>query len=182
MKNSNISRRNFLTYTASAALGLWFSRGVAAQTTKTLSGMQLDIAFEIAKPSAGFSKPPYVAVWLENTQGLPVKTVALWYEQSNKGPRWLNELRRWYSSNKLESTVSSPTRQPGKYNLTWDGKDSKNVALAQGDYYVCIETAREHGPYQLFREKLSLGSNTVTKSYSPDGELKTVSLDYAKHG
>jgi hypothetical protein len=181
MKQSLISRRSFLSYSASAALSLWVGRSIAAQTAKAISGMQLAISFEMTKPSGSFSKPPYVAVWLENSQGVAVRTVALWYEQSSKGPRWLNELRRWTSNNKLESTVSSPTRLPGKYTLNWDGKDTKGIALPQGEYYVCIEMAREHGPYQLFREKVALASSVLTKSFTPDGELKSVSLEYAKH-
>jgi hypothetical protein len=179
MKQSHISRRSFLYQASSFALTLFAGQSLA-QTAKFPSVMQLGINFEIVAPGGFRYKPPYVAVWLENSQGLPVHTLALWFEQSNKGPRWLNELKRWYRSGKLESTVSSPTRLPGKYALAWDGKDDKGNLVNQGEYYVCIEMAREHGPYQLFREKLNLSSSALNRSFTPEGELKTVSLEYAK--
>jgi hypothetical protein len=145
--------------------------------------MKLSITFEIAAPGGFRYRPPYVAVWLENAQGLPIRTLALWFEQSGKGARWLRELRRWASQNSQPpEAVSGPTRMPGRYTLVWDGKDEGGNPVAQGDYYVCIEMAREHGPYALFREKLSLGSAPLSRSYPEDGELKGVTLSYAKQG
>lgn len=179
MKQSRISRRSFL-YQASSLAIMLFAGKSTAQTAKFPSAMQLGIAFEIIAPDGFRYKPPYVAVWLENSQGLPIHTLALWFEQSNKGSRWLNELKRWYRSGNLESTVSSPTRLPGRYNLAWDGKDNKGNLVNQGEYYICIEMAREHGPYQLFREKLNLNSSALKRSFTPEGELKTVSLEYVK--
>jgi hypothetical protein len=179
MKHSHISRRSFLVQATGAALTLLVGKTLA-QTAKLSTAMKLDVHFEISAPGGFRYRPPYVAVWLENSQGAPVHTLALWFEQSNKGPRWLNELKRWYRSGDLEKTTSSPTRQPGKYTLTWDGKDDKGNLLNQGEYYVCIEMAREHGPYQLFREKLNLTASAVKQAFTPNGELKTVNLEYLK--
>jgi hypothetical protein len=179
MKQSQISRRSFLFQATGAALTLLVGKSLA-QAAKLSSAMKLDINFEFAAPGGFMYKAPYVAVWLENAQGAQVHTLALWFEQSNKGPRWLNELKRWYRSGNLATTTSSPTRQPGKYSLSWDGKDDKGNLVSQGEYYVCIEMAREHGPYQLFREKLNLTSSTLKQSFTPGGELKTVNLEYLK--
>ena len=176
MKSSLISRRSLIHRSAALALTLWVGRGLAQ--TKWASGMQLAVTFELVAGSGNY-KRPYVAVWLENAQGLPVRTLALWYEQG-RGQRWLGELRRWYSRGDLQSTVSGPTRMPGKYALAWDGKDDKGALVNQGDYYVCVEMAREHGPYELFREKISVSSSAFNKSYTPDGEVKGVSLAYGK--
>jgi hypothetical protein len=179
MKQSQISRRSFLFQATATALTLLVGKTLA-QGTKLSAAMKLEINFEFAAPGGFRYKPPYVAVWLENAQGAQVHTLALWFEQSNKGPRWLNELKRWYRSGNLTTTVSSPTRQPGKYNLIWDGKDDKGNLVTQGEYYVCIEMAREHGPYQLFREKLNLTTSAVKKAFTPEGELKMVNLEYLK--
>ncbi len=176
---TNISRRSFLTYSIGAAMTLWAGRGFA-QTAKLPTAMKLSIAFEIITPGGFRYKPPYVGVWIENAQGMPVQTLALWYEQGGRGNRWLNDLRRW-ARNKLEGTTTGPTRQPGKFTLEWDNKDAKGNLLTQGEYYICIEMAREHGPYELFREKLNLTSSNVSKAFTPNGELKTVNLEYAKH-
>jgi hypothetical protein len=179
MKHSQISRRSFLFQATGAALTLLVGKTLA-QTAKLSTAMKLDIGFEIIGAGSFGYHPPYVAVWLENSQGAQVRTLALWFEQSGKGSRWLNELKRWYRSGNLTTTVSSPTRQPGKYSLTWDGKDDKGNLLTQGEYYVCIEMAREHGPYQLFREKLNLSGSALKQAFTPNGELKTVNLEYLK--
>jgi hypothetical protein len=142
--------------------------------------MELKIEFEIARGGSSRYKPPYVAVWIENAQGMPIRTLALWFLQERKGTRWLNDLRRWYRSGNLQETTSGPTRMPGQYTLVWDGKDDKGNPQNQGDYYVCVEMAREHGPYELLREKLTFGSAGFKRQYTPGSELKAVELSYAK--
>ncbi|PZA05813.1 MULTISPECIES: DUF2271 domain-containing protein [unclassified Meiothermus] len=177
-----ISRRSLIYRATGLALSLWAGRSLA-QAPKLPAGMKLDIAFEIAAPGGFRYRPPYVAVWIENAQGLPLRTLAVWFEQSGKGARWLQELRRWASQNgQPPEAVSGPTRMPGRYTLVWDGKDERGNLVAQGDYYVCIEMAREHGPYELFREKLTLGSAALSRSYPGEGELKGVALSYGKQG
>jgi len=178
MKRSYISRRNFVYQTLGLVLTLWAGKSLAQARW---AGMKLDITFEFA--GNGFRyRPPYVAVWLENAQGLPVRTLAVWFEQSRKGMRWLNELKRWYRSNELTEAVSGPTRMPGRYTLSWDGKDDKGNLVSQGDYYVCVELVREHGPCELFREKVTLAQTPFKKSYNVAAELKEVSLSYERQG
>jgi len=177
MKQSLISRRTFIYRATGLALTLWVGRGLAQ--SKLPSGMKLDISFEIAAPAGFRYRPPYVAVWVENAQGLALRNLALWFEQSRS--RYLNELVRWAGeNNSVPQAVSGPTRLPGRYTLSWDGKDERGNLMAQGDYYVCIEMAREHGPYELFREKLSLGQSPQNHSYPEGGELKAVTLSYGK--
>lgn len=178
MKRSYISRRNFVYQTLGLVLTLWAGKSLAQARW---AGMKLDITFEFA--GNGFRyRPPYVAVWLENAQGLPVRTLAVWFEQSRKGMRWLNELKRWYRSNELTEAVSGPTRMLGRYTLSWDGKDDKGNLVSQGDYYVCVELVREHGPYELFREKVTLAQTPFKKSYNVAAELKEVGLSYDRQG
>ncbi|GIW36357.1 MAG: hypothetical protein KatS3mg073_0502 [Meiothermus sp.] len=174
MQRSFISRRNFIYRTTGLLLTLWAGRSLAQARW---ADMKLDITFEFVGGSGRY-RPPYVAVWLENAQGLPVRTLAVWFEQSRKGPRWLNELRRWYRSNELTEAVSGPTRRPGRYTLSFDGKDDKGNLVSQGDYYVCVELVREHGPYELFREKVTLAQTSFKRSFNLAGELKEVSLSY----
>ena len=57
-----------------------------------------------------------------------------------------------------EATVAAIERgSPGVYNVVWDGRDEKKALVPLGDYYVCIEAAREHGPYELIRESVAIG-------------------------
>lgn len=156
---------------------------IKAQGQSFASSLELAISFEIINPGGFRYAKPYVAVWVEDKSGKPVRTVALWV-QTGKGARWIPDLRRWYgnvgNANSLISTVSAPTRMPGKYNLVWDGKDDNGRVVAQGGYFVCIEMAREHGPYSLFRESVELGSSAFGKRYNNSGELGGIAIELRK--
>ena len=93
---------------------------------------ELAVNLEIAQPQGGRARRPYVAVWIENPAGEPVRTLSLWVQNSGRGPRWISELRRWYrgeratqasGSTSLVATVSSPTRTAGSYTVLWNGRD-----------------------------------------------------------
>ena len=47
---------------------------------------------------------------------------------------------------------------------------------------MCVEYAREHGPYELFRERVEIGEKPFQKTYPLQGELKEVVLDYRRKG
>jgi len=139
------------------------------------------IAFTYAA-SGGRVRNPYVAVWVEDEAGELVDTVALWFKQSQKGLRWLSDLRRWYSvdgSSATVDTVSSATRTPGSYQVAWDVTDLDGNQVPAGQYYVCIEAAREHGPYSLIREAITLAEGMAATDLADDGELSAASVALA---
>ena len=189
--NSRLSRRHFLarsvTFASFMALGGW--RTQANTASKWDANMLLEVAFEINQPSGGRRyNRPYVAVWLEDASGKPVRTLCLWY-QSGKGNRWLPDLRRWFRAEEsrkasdggdLAATISGPTREPGAYKLVWDGKNDKKALVDQGEYYICIEAAREHGTYQLIRERLEFGGAVFNKTFTGNEEIKGASVAYRK--
>ena len=56
------------------------------------------IEFEITKAeNAGRYRRPYVAVWIADKDGFPVKTLLLFLMKNQPGPRWHRDLRRWYA-------------------------------------------------------------------------------------
>ncbi len=186
-----ISRRHFLARTSTFASFIAFgglnslvSSLAAKATSKWDAKMELEIALEIAKPG-GFNfryNRPYVAVWLEDAKGLPVRMLSLWY-QTGKGNRWLPDLKRWFKANDdsdLAATLSGPTREPGTYKLVWDGKNDKKTLVDQGEYFVCIEAAREHGTYQLIRERLEFAGTPFSKTLTGNEEIKGASVVYRK--
>lgn len=125
-----------------------------------------------AADSGGRIRNPYVAVWIEDISGASLRTLQLSY-QSGKGLRWLPNLRRWYQADQVRQisggtdllgTISSATRLPalrdlaGAYSVAWNGLDDRGGAIAVGDYVLCVEAAREKGPYSLLKEKFAVGS------------------------
>jgi hypothetical protein len=163
-------------------LALTQSRAV----TKTFNGgMELKIDFEINNPGGGGTyRRPYVAVWIENADGFPVRTLLLWVA----GSRWVPELRRWYRSDQVRRKVDSfdlvsragSTRKPGRYSATWNGLDGDEKVCPPGEYTVYIEAAREHGTNQVIRHKLTLGAEPQSHQLAGNIEIKSAQLDYRR--
>ena len=183
------TRRSFLNKLGLATAALTASRflpggnaSAAATTSKTWTkGMELDIQFTVATQAGARVKRPYVAVWIEDTSGKTVRNLVVWVQQNRLNPRWLAELRRWMRDNSgLLNSISSATRNPGTYAVAWDGKNDKGTQLPQGDYYVCVEAAREHGPYSLVREKVSIGSTSFKKTLSANNDIEAANVSFNK--
>jgi hypothetical protein len=158
------------------------SSGTALATTSKLT-----IAFAFT-PAAGGGRinNPYIAVWIEDSSGALVRTVSLWFKSSES--KYLNEMLRWYAAERAwiakggtdtTRTISGATRVAGAYSVVWDGKDDNGAVVSQGDYFVCIEAAREHGPYELIRDSVSLGTRPVQKPFADKGELTSASVAFS---
>lgn len=142
---------------------------------------ELAIAFAYTPSGGGRVENPYLAVWVEDADGELVDTVALWFKNTRKGQRYLKDLRRWASVDGSDSTIetlSGATRTPGDYTLAWDLTDLEGNPVAPGSYYVCIESAREHGPYSLIRQPLDLGNEPLQLTLDAQGELSDADVDY----
>ncbi|MBO0949390.1 DUF2271 domain-containing protein [Fibrella forsythiae] len=142
---------------------------------------ELLISLEVSQIE-GRSRRPFVAVWVEDDNHVPVRQIALWYNK----PKWLRDLRAWYSLERPAdfdmSTIASATRSPGSYSLKWDGKNDKGEYVKQGKYTVCIEAAREHGTYQLIREEMNFNGKTKQQTLAGNVEIASAALDYRKVG
>lgn len=158
---------------------------------------ELAVDFEINNPDSGGGgrgrgryRRPYVAVYVEDKKGGPVRTVVLWLSQGGAGPeRWLPDLKRWYrldderkqiSTIDLVHTISRPTRQPGKYSAVWDGKDDEGKYAPPGEYTVSIEAAREHGTYQIIRKSVTIAEKPFAEDLKGNVEIKSASLAYRR--
>lgn len=147
------------------------------------------VTLEINEPDGTRYRRPYVAVWVEDGEGYPVRTLSLWVQTRQPGPRWIPDLRRWYRSDRMRqftdktdllATVSSPTRQPGKYSVVWNGKDDSNKPVAAGRYTVCVEAAREHGTYQLMRKAVTVGAQPFKADLGSNVEVKSATVEYRR--
>lgn len=165
-------------------------RAAARPDGKPDTGHLMQIEFEISKPNnARRYRRPYVAVWVEDKDGFPVKTLSLFLMKNNPGPRWHRDLRRWYKDDQLRSlvsetslieTISRPTRNPGKYKVEWNGRDNDGKLLKAGEYTLMFEAAREHGTYQLIKHKFEFAGASFKKSLKGNEEIGAASVSY-KH-
>ena len=152
---------------------------------------ELAINFEISPPEGESRRyrRPYVAVWIEDKDGLAVRTLALYLQTRQPGPRWHPDLKRWYRTDQVRklvdetdliATVSRATRPAGKYDVIWDGKDDKGKPVAAGEYTVYIEAAREHGTYQLIRKQVTLADRPFAEELKGNVEIKSASVAFRR--
>ncbi len=148
-------------------------------------GYELLISLELSRIENQAYRRPFVAVWIEDGERMPVKTLALWYDK----PRWLPDLKQWYRGERLRSlaegndltaTISSATRPPGKYTLKWDGNDQSGKPVKAGRYTICIEAAREHGTYQVMRQEVEFNGKPRQFQLPGNTEVAAAALDYRK--
>lgn len=145
------------------------------------AGAELAVSFSfVPESNGGRVNNPYVAVWVEDPEGNLVQTISLWYEQSARGARWLADLPQWYraSGRAADVTMSGATRVAGDHTVVWDGTDLDGDPVAQGDYVLFVEAAREHGPYEITSTPITIGTDGFTLELPADGELADVTATF----
>ncbi len=163
----------------------------AASTTMSTTtgawptGFELVVNLELATIEGQRTRRPYVAIWIEDKDKFPVKTMALWVQK----PRWIADLKAWYhddhlrnmaEGNDLTASFTSATRTPGKYSLKWDGKDNAGKLVKAGKYTVCLEVAREHGTYQVIRQEMDFSGTARQVPLNGNVEVASASLEYRR--
>jgi FAD:protein FMN transferase len=140
---------------------------------------QLTINLELPKPE-NRARRPYVAVWVEDADGKPVRTVTVWGDNR----KWLTELSGWWKFAKddkeLVKSVTRATRGPGKYSVVWDGKDDSGKALPQGTYTLKVEVHREHGKHVFQSGKITCGAEAAKVTLEKNVEAEESVLEYGK--
>src|SRR5262249_18518615 len=139
------------------------------------------IALELPRPTGGRRiRRPYVAVWIEGSDGKPLRTIAVWGNQQ----RWIPTLTDWWKiardNRDLVQAVTGATRAPGKYTVVWDGKDDKGVQVPQGTYTIRIEVHREHGKHVLQTGKIACAGEAAQVSLKENAETGTTTVAYGK--
>jgi hypothetical protein len=172
--------------TKKSAASATTSKSTTASTGKA-GGKELAIAFTYTSQDGGRSKNPYYAVWIEDPQGAALRTIEVSFEQGGRGRKYLRDLPRWYNADQVRqitggvdvtTTVSSATRLPGSYSFVWDGRDDAKAPLPAGEYVVCVEAAREHGPYSLVKETITTGGAAFKKTPADNNEVQAVTIEY----
>ena len=79
----------------------------AGGSRPTPDDLEMLITFEINRQGgdARRYRRPYVAVWVEDKDGFPVRTLILWVQAGGPGPRWIPDLKRWYKDDQTRRLV-----------------------------------------------------------------------------
>jgi thiamine biosynthesis lipoprotein ApbE len=144
---------------------------------------ELTVNLELAQMQ-GPARRPFAAIWIEDKDKTPLRTISLWFNK----PRWLHDLRAWYSANyakyNVESgtinSISSATRTPGKYAIKWDGKDDKGEFVKTGNYTINIEVVREHGTYQIITQEIKVNNKESKIELAANTEVASASIEIKK--
>lgn len=160
-----------------SVLALFFS--VSSQAT------ELSISVEIPALNVAEYHRPYLAVWIEDSNSKTVSNLAVWYEtklRNNEGEDWLKDMRQWWRKSGRSLTmpidgVTGATHGPGKYDLNFKLGAAPLAKLADGEYTLRIEAAREVGGRELLDIPFSLPAKaSVTAKAQGNSELGEVLL------
>jgi hypothetical protein len=101
---------------------------------------QLEVGFQLPVIETTMYARPYVAVWIEDADRKPVRTVQLWVGKDE----WLKDLRSWWRKvgrydRELIDAVTSATRPAGEYKFV----------LGENAFSHVIAPTEETGAIQL---------------------------------
>ena len=144
----------------------------------------LDVTVALPKLDVAEYHKPYVAVWIEDNSNQVVSNLAVWYDtkkQNNGGEKWLKDLRQWWrrggrSLDLPVDGVSGATQGPGEHTLHFTLGKEPLAALANGDYRLRVEAAREVGGRELLEIPFSWPAKASTLSAQGSNELSAITL------
>ena len=170
-----------MTYVSKSLLAISIALPLAfsAYAKPIPDSASMDIHFELPEIQTSMYARPYVAVWIEDQQRKPVRTVQLWVGKDE----WLKDLRSWWRKvgrydRELVDAVTSATRPAGEYRFSWDGLDDAGNRVELGIYTFYAEVVREHGGRNYIRQKIQLGESSMTHQLAPTQETGTITLSY----
>lgn len=144
------------------------------------TGFSASIAYEIPRIASESYRAPYVTIWITDENKQLVRTLLV----LGADPKWIDSNYIWWRryGRKMQAldTVAKPTRQPGRYNLSWDGLDDAGQRVGQGKYIVHVEASREHGTHTYQSFDVELGAKAAEKSLPAKEEMGNVRLTYGR--
>jgi thiamine biosynthesis lipoprotein ApbE len=152
------------------------------QAGKWPAGNQVSVTFTLI-PAKLRPKRPYVAIWIEDEKGKPVRTITVWGTQ----PRWQPTLYTWWKlhgkNTDLVNAVTRATRPAGKYTVVWDGLDDSKKPVEPGTYKVQVEVHREHGKWVRQTGSLQCGGpDPVSITLAKTAETEDTQVKYGPKG
>jgi FAD:protein FMN transferase len=146
-------------------------------------GNRVSITLTLLTPRTGKKiRRPYVAVWIEDAAGKPIRTLTVW----GNSRKYQKDLSYWWKfardDRDLVRAVSRATRPAGRYQLTWDGTDDKGQPVAQGTYTVVVEVHREYGRHVKQVGKIQCGTEKASVTLDKNAETDDTTVEYGSGG
>jgi hypothetical protein len=143
------------------------------------------VSIEIPRLNVAEYHRPYVAIWLEKPDQSFVGNLAVWYDlklKDNEGTKWLKDMRQWWRKSGRELSMpvdglSSATRAPGEHQVTIALDKGPVKDLANGDYHLVIEAAREVGGREMLRIPFTWPASAQSAETKGEHELGKVALN-----
>ncbi len=148
----------------------------ATQCASVQLASAAELTLEVGIPQLGVAEyhKPYVAIWIENNSTRAVTNLAVWYDsgmRNNEGEKWLKDMRQWWrrSGRTLQMPVdgvTGATKGPGQHNLQFHFGTAPLNELAEGDYTLRVEAAREVGGREVLNLPFSWPLTATTNDAS----------------
>jgi hypothetical protein len=156
--------------------------GQLAVATAWPKDFAVSVNVALAPPQGRKPKRPYVAVWVEDATGKPVRTITLWGDK----PKWVREMTYWWKATggnqKIINSVTRATRGPGQYTVVWDGLDDAGKPVQQGEYKIVVEVNREHGRHVKEAVSLKCGGDKASAELKATPESSASKVEYGPRG
>ena len=120
---------------------------------------------------------PYLSIWVSDASCRPIKNLLI----LGTDDQWARTNSVWWSRVGRRtvvpvSNVTRPTRQPGKYDLAWDGRDDDGNIIMQGNFVLMVEASREHGGHTYLSIPFSLEEGVSDYQLKGEDELGDLRL------
>lgn len=143
---------------------------------------QAKISFSLPKLNNAEYRKPYVAIWIENQQRKVIKNLLI----LGQNERWMQKNRSWWrvqgrKTPNLLDGFARPTRRPGEYHISWNGRNDFGQQLPNGQYKLYAEVAREHGGHEKLSLNFELGEQKQVVNKKGKKEINSLSFESLSH-
>ncbi|RYG85391.1 DUF2271 domain-containing protein, partial [bacterium] len=169
---------NFRRFEIPSPAGIAASEIAATEGERFPAAYVVEVALPVKPNTTREGERPYVAVWVEDDQGLHVKTLAVW----GNDEKWIRQMDYWSKVAKGDPTliakVTRATRDAGKYELEWDGTDVKGRKVPQGQYDVWVEVSYEHGARIGKKARIACGAGVQRVALDATDAFAAASIEF----
>jgi hypothetical protein len=135
------------------------------------------LTFSVLTESLGGRYAPFNigAIWIENSSGTWIKTLALWAATRE---RYLSTFNNASGGNKVDAVTSATLWWHQTHTVTWDLKDVNGNAVPDGEYQVWIETTDSDSAGDSASFAFTKGTEPVHSTPPDKAHYTQIKMDY----